>query len=135
VVLLNSLGKATELPIANLFIVRDGTLITPDVTSGILEGVTRRTVLQLAEELGLPAVERQVDRSELYVAEEAFASTSLFRLTPILSVDRHPVGAGECGPLTSRLQAALEALLRGRGAHEDWLTPVYRSRIAPRARM
>jgi branched-chain amino acid aminotransferase len=101
-------------------------LITPDVTSGILEGITRRTVLELAGELGLPAVERQVDRSELYVAEEAFASTSLFRLTPILSVDRHPVGSSECGPLTSKLQAVVEDVIRGRGAHDDWLTPVYR---------
>jgi branched-chain amino acid aminotransferase len=126
VILLNSLGKATELPIANLFIVREGVLITPDVTSGILEGITRRTVLELAGELGLSAVERQVDRSELYVAEEAFASTSLFRLTPILSVDRHPVGSSECGPLTSQLQAAVEDVIRGRGAHDDWLTPVYR---------
>jgi branched-chain amino acid aminotransferase len=127
VILLNSLGKATELPIANLFIVREGVLITPDVTSGILEGITRRTVLELAAELGLPAVARQVDRSELYLAEEAFASTSLFRLTPILSVDRHPVGSNQRGPLTSQLQAAVEDAIRGRGAHHDWLTPVYRS--------
>jgi branched-chain amino acid aminotransferase len=130
VVLLNPLGKVTELPIANLFVVRDGVLVTPNVTSGILEGITRGTVLELAREVGIPAIEREVDRSELYGAEEAFSSTTLLRLTPILSVDRHLVGTGEPGPVTERLQAELERVIRGNAGHADWLTPVYR----PRAR-
>jgi branched-chain amino acid aminotransferase len=131
VVLLNLLGKATELPIANLFIVRDGVLVTPDVTSGILEGITRSTVLTLAREIGLPAIEREVDRSELYAADEAFSSTTLLRLTPILSVDRHLVGAGARGPLTAQLQTALEDVIRGGAGHVDWLTPVNREQTWP----
>jgi branched-chain amino acid aminotransferase len=130
VVLLNSLGKVTELPIANLFVVRGGVLVTPDVTSGILEGITRESVLELAREVGVSVIERGVDRSELYVAEEAFSTTTLLRLTPILSVDRHVVGTGERGPLTERLQVELEGVIRGEASHGDWLTPVYRPRAA-----
>jgi branched-chain amino acid aminotransferase len=124
-ILLNSAGRVCELPIANIFIVRDGVLLTPDVTSGILEGVTRRTVLELAGELGIETIERPIDRSELYVADEAFSSSTPDRVTPITSIDRLPVGHSAVGPITLALQARLEETLRGHGAHREWWECTY----------
>jgi branched-chain amino acid aminotransferase len=87
-VMLNSAAKVCEMPLANIFLVRSGVLVTPDVSTGILEGITRQTVLELAPRLGVHAVERQIERSELYAAEEAFATTTLTEISPILSIDR-----------------------------------------------
>ena len=129
-VLLNSLGKVCELPLANIFLVRSGVLMTPDVTSGILEGITRQTVLELARRSGISVVERSIDRSELYAAEEAFATTTLTGISPILSIDRYPVGDGAPGPLTARLRRGLEEEWRA-GGNLAWLTPVY-DRRTPR---
>jgi len=129
-VLLNPMGKVCELPLANIFLVRSGVLMTPDVSSGILEGITRQTVLEMARPLGISIVERQIDRSELYAAEEAFATTTLSGIFPILSIDRYPVGGGAPGPVTTRLQRHLEAELRAQG-NLAWLTPVYDRRIPP----
>lgn len=128
-VLLNSSGKVCELPLENLFLVRDGVLITPGATSGILEGITRRTLLDVAGDLGLTVVERDVDRSELYVADEVFSTATQRGVRPILSVDRYQVGDGEPGPVTRQLYTYFQDLLRNRVGRPEWLTPVYRSAI------
>lgn len=124
-VLLNSAGKVCELPLANIFLVRGGRLITPSVTSGILEGITRDAVLRFAGELGVDHEERDVDRSELYVATEIFATGTGREVWPIVSVDRFQVGDGRPGRLTDLMQQHLHAVMRNRGGHKDWLTPVY----------
>lgn len=124
-ILLNSLGKVCELPLANVFLVRSDRLITPHITSGILEGITRDTIIQLAEELGIAHEEREVDRSELYIAAEAFATGTGREVWPIVSIDRYTLGEGRIGPLTQQLQRRLHLIMRNEGGHKDWLSTVY----------
>jgi branched-chain amino acid aminotransferase len=124
-VVLNHLGKVSEAPGACLFIVRGGRVVTPSRTSDILESVTRGTVLTLAGEMGLPVEEAPIDRTELYVADEAFICGTGQELQPVVAVDRLPVGDGRPGAITMRLQAAYESVVRGTtDAHAEWRTPV-----------
>jgi branched-chain amino acid aminotransferase len=125
--LLNELGKVAEAPGACVFLVRDGTALTAPVTGGILESITRTTLIQLLEEeMSVPVVQRQVDRTELYIADEVWMCGSALEVTPIVSVDRFPVGDGQIGPVTARLQREYEAVIRGKNAkYSDWVLPVY----------
>lgn len=124
--MLNPQGKISEAPGACVAFVRDGKLITPDVTSGILESITRDAVITLARDvLEIEVVERPVDRTELYLADEVFTCGTAAEITPLVSVDKYPIGDGEIGPVTRELQRTLIGILRGgddRYAH--WLTPV-----------
>lgn len=128
-ILLNELGKVAEGPGACVFLVRDGTAITPPVTSGILESITRATAIQLFEqELSVPVVEREVDRTELYIADEVFFCGTAVEITPILSVDRYVVGSGKTGRLTTQMQQIYEQIVRGEDPrYTDWLLPVHRT--------
>jgi branched-chain amino acid aminotransferase len=126
--LLNARGKLAEAPGACCFVVRRGVPMTPPVTADILESVTRATLLELcAKELGLTPEERDIDRTELYVAEEAFLCGSGWEIAPIVSVDRLPLGDGtKPGPVTRAIQTCYFSVVRGeRPAYRDWLTPVY----------
>jgi branched-chain amino acid aminotransferase len=87
-------GHVTEGTVANLFLARNGKLITPSVSSDILEGITRNSIIAIAKDLGIEIEERQVDRTELYIADEAFICGSSARIVPILSIDKRPVGNG-----------------------------------------
>jgi branched-chain amino acid aminotransferase len=122
--LLTTDGRVSEGPGYNLFIVRNGRLTTPPVTESILEGVTRDTVLQLAEDAGLDVDVRPVDRTELYSATEAFVCGSAAEVNHLRSVDRMPIGDGEAGPVTRQLQAMFRGAVLGRTSH-PWTTPVY----------
>jgi len=126
-ILLTGGGQVAEGPGACLFIVREGSLVTPDVTQDILESITRATIIQGAEEwLNLRVTERRVARTELYGADEMFFCGTGQEIVPVVSVDRHPVGTGNVGPLTATLQQRYFALVRGETEeHKDWLTPVY----------
>jgi branched-chain amino acid aminotransferase len=124
-ILLTSRGKVSEAAAACLFLVRDGVLATPSRSSDILESITRATVITLARELGIPVEEREVDRSELYIADEVFLCGTGQELVPVTSVDRLAVGQGTPGAITQRLQSAYEAVVRGlTDAHPEWRTPV-----------
>jgi branched-chain amino acid aminotransferase len=123
-ILLNAMGKVCELPLSNIFLVRSGVLMTPEVSSGILEGITRQTIVELARRLDVDITEREIDRSELYAAEEAFASTTLTGITPIFSIDRYAVGDGTIGPVTARLQGHLDSEYRAQG-ERAWVTPAH----------
>jgi branched-chain amino acid aminotransferase len=126
--LLNSRGKLAEAPGACCFILRGGVPITPPVTADILESVTRATLLELFRtELGQPALEREVDRTELYLADEVFLCGSGWEITPVVSIDRLPLGDGvQPGPVTRAIQACYFAVVRGeKPAYRRWLTPVY----------
>lgn len=117
-------GHVSEGTVANLFIVRDGMLITPDSATDILEGITRNSILALAEKLQIPVQQRSIDRSELYIAEEAFMCGSSARITPILSVDRRSVGKA-VGPITSKLMRAYDDVQSGKDtSFPDWLQAV-----------
>ena len=127
--LLNSRGKLSEAPGACCFMVRGGTPVTTPVTADILESVTRGTLLELFRtELGQTPVERDIDRTELYVAEEIFLCGSGWEITPVVSLDRIPLGDGkEPGPVTRAMQACYFAVVRGeKPAYRRWLTPVHR---------
>jgi branched-chain amino acid aminotransferase len=120
-------GTVSEGSAENLFIVRDGKLITPAVSDDILEGITRAGIMQLArEELGLETVVRSVDRSELYTCDEAFLCGTGAQLSPIVDIDHREVGNGEVGPITKQLTKLYFDTVRGRmPAYSDWVTPIY----------
>lgn len=120
-------GQVSEASAANLFIVRGGALITPPLTSDVLEGITRQVVAQLArEQLGLSVIERPIDRTELYVADEAFFCGTGAELKPIIAIDRRVIGSGQIGPISSALVQLYADTVRGRiSAYRGWCTPVY----------
>jgi branched-chain amino acid aminotransferase len=126
-IMLNSDGSVAEGPGYTLFLVRDDQPMTPSVTSNILEGVTRSTLLTLfPEALGVTVEQREIDRTELYVADEAFFAGTAAEVTPILSVDRRPVGEGVTGPLTAKVRDAYFRVVRdGSAPHPEWRIPVH----------
>ena len=125
-VLLSAGGKVTEGPGYCVFMVRNGRLVTPPVTAGILESITRDSLIQIAASEGQTVEEREIDRTELYVADELFFCGSAAEVTPILSVDRLPVGDGRAGPRTLALRAAFLAATHGEVPERSgWLTPVF----------
>ena len=126
-IILNNRGTVAEGPGACLMMVRDGKLVTPPVTAGILESITRATLMELAvRELGFEVVEREIDRTELYVADEVFMCGSGLEVLPITSVDRIAIGDGTRGSTTKRIQDVYFAAARGEVAeYRPWLTPVY----------
>lgn len=122
--LLDANGFVMEGSGENVFIVRDGVIYTPDLTSA-LDGITRRTVMQLAEEAGMPVVEKRITRDEVYIADEAFFTGTAAEVTPIREVDGRPIGSGSRGPLTEQLQSKYFDVVHGRSAqHNEWLTVV-----------
>jgi len=122
--MLNAHGKIGEASAANMFMVRDGVLITTPVTADILEGITRRTVLQLAKDLGIPTQEREIDRSEIYLCDELFLCGTGAQISPVGSVDQRPIGDPK-RPLTGKLQTLFFEVVRGnRPEYRGWLTPV-----------
>ncbi|HQY30297.1 MAG TPA: branched-chain amino acid transaminase [Thermomicrobiales bacterium] len=125
-ILLNQAGKVSEAPGACIVIVRDGKVITPDFTQSVLESITRDAVLKLAQEdLGLVVEERAVDRTELYLADEAFICGTHAEITPVVSVDRFVLGDGHVGPITRQLEKELDNAFRGHdGRRADWRTAV-----------
>ncbi|MEI6415021.1 MAG: branched-chain amino acid transaminase [Pseudomonadota bacterium] len=122
--LLDAHGYVMEGSGENLFIVRDGVLCTPDLTSA-LDGITRRTVITLAEEFGYRVVEKRITRDEVYIADEAFFTGTAAEVTPIREVDGRFIGQGGRGPITEQLQRAYFDHVHGRGGHHpEWLTQV-----------
>ena len=126
-ILLTEDGHVSEGSAEHVFIVRDGELISPPSTADNLDGITRRSLVTIAQEdLGIPFVERLVGRTELYVADEMFLCGTGAEVTAVRSVDRRAVGDGQMGPITRRLSERFEAIVRGRDtARADWLTPVW----------
>lgn len=125
-IMLSQDGQVAEASSSNLFIVRDGVLITTPVTSDILEGITRNVVFQLAKNLGYSWVERPIDRTELYVADEVFLCGTGVQLAAVVEIDHRPIGTGTTGPVTQALQQVYFGAVRGMDPiYRDWLTPVY----------
>jgi branched-chain amino acid aminotransferase len=120
--LLDASGFVMEGSGENVFIVRDGVIYTPDLTSA-LDGITRRTVMTLCDELGIQMVEKRITRDEVYIADEAFFTGTAAEVTPIREVDGRAIGCGSRGPITERLQSLYFDQVHGRRTqHPEWLT-------------
>ena len=126
-IVLNQDGHVSEGSAENIFIIRDGVVATPPVTANILEGITRSVVIDLCRnELGLEVVERQIDRSELYVADEIFFTGTGVQIAAVIEVDRRPVGTGSMGETVKRVRDLYFDVVRGKTAkYRPWCTPVY----------
>ncbi len=124
-IMLDHEGYVSEGSGENIYIVRDGVVITPPLGSPILEGVSRDSILAIARDLGVPVEERNIVREELIEAEEVFLSGTAAELVPVREVDDRPVGTGKPGEVTLQLQSAFEDALHGRTEkYRDWLDPV-----------
>ncbi|MHB8507372.1 MAG: branched-chain amino acid transaminase [Candidatus Dormibacteria bacterium] len=126
-IVLTNDGHVSEGSAENLFILRDGVLLTPPASDNILEGITRKMLMRLAQEdLAVEVAERSIDRSELYVADEVFLCGTGAQVSPVLEIDRRQIGDGTAGPITRRLRDLYFDIVRGEvEEHLDWLTPVY----------
>ena len=126
-IVLSQDGHVTEGSAMNLYLVENGKLITSNITDNILIGVTRNTVKELAEkELGIEVIEREIDRTELYIVDEAFFCGTGAQISPITSVDHRPLGDGEVGPITKKVQDLYFDLVRGNiQKYSNWCVPVY----------
>jgi len=124
--LLNDAGHVCEGSVANVFIVRRGEIVTPPITDDVLEGITRSTMMQLARELGHTVVERSIDRTEVYLADEAFFCGTGMHVMPITRVDHRAIGDGNVGAVTRTLRDLYFDVVRGRSAqHREWCRPVF----------
>jgi branched-chain amino acid aminotransferase len=126
-IVLTADGHVSEGSAENLFIVSNGVLATPPVTDNILEGITRRRLIGIArDDLGIPTVERSIDRTELYGADEVFLCGTGAQISPVIEIDRRAIGSGRPGPVSRDLSRTYFDAVRGRNpAYRDWLTPVY----------
>ena len=122
--LLDVEGYVAEGSGENIFIVKQGKLYTPDLTS-CLEGITRASIIELAAELGIPVIEKRITRDEIYCADEAFFTGTAAEITPIRELDNRIIGPGKRGPITAQLQTLFFDCVKGRAQnHTDWLTLV-----------
>ena len=126
-IVLTADGHVSEGSAENLFLAKNGQLITPAVTDNILEGITRRRLLEIArDDLDIPIIERSIDRTELYTADEVFLCGTGAQISPVIEIDRRAIGTGRPGPITRDLSRTYFEAVRGRlPAYRDWLTPVY----------
>src|SRR6202035_3894905 len=120
-------GHVCEGSAENIFLIRDGKVFTPPTSDNILEGLTRLAMMELLRnELNMEVVERSIDRSELYIADEIFLCGTGAQISPVVDVDRRPIGDGQVGPVVNQLQKLYFEIVRGRNAkYRSWLTPVY----------
>jgi branched-chain amino acid aminotransferase len=122
-ILLDSQGYVSEGSGENIFVVKRGKLITPDLSSSILEGITRETIITLAREMGLTVEESRLTRDQLWLADEAFLTGTAAEITPIREVDNRTIGEGTVGPITKKLQAKFFDVVRGSdNSHPEWLS-------------
>lgn len=126
-IFLNEVGKIAEGPGSCFFMVKGDMLITPRLTDSVLESITRDTVIKLAtEELGMKFQERTIDRTEVYMADEAFLCGSAMEVTPIYTVDRYPIGTGDQGEWTKKIHLKYLECVQGKlEKYQDWVTPIY----------
>lgn len=123
--LLDAAGFVSEGSGENIFIVKDGVVVTPDLSAGALKGITRDTVFHICQDLGLEVQQRRITRDEVYISDEAFFTGTAAEVTPIRELDRVAIGCGSRGPITEKIQAAFFDIVNGRNPkYAHWLTPV-----------
>jgi branched-chain amino acid aminotransferase len=124
-IVLTASGHVNEASAANVFVVRDGVALTPPVSDDLLEGVTRKALMELLANEGIPVETRSIDRSELYVADEVFLCGTGVQVSPVIEVDHRPVGSGEIGPIGRLVRDRYFDAVRGRlPEYSHWLTPI-----------
>jgi branched-chain amino acid aminotransferase len=124
-IVLTSGGHVNEASAANVFVVRDGVMLTPPVSDDLLEGVTRKAIFEILAKEGIPLEVRSIDRSELYVADEMLLCGTGVQISPVIEVDHRPVGAGTIGPIGRLIRERYFDAVRGRlPEYEHWLTPI-----------
>jgi branched-chain amino acid aminotransferase len=124
-IVLTADGHVNEASAANLFVVRDGVALTPPVSDDLLEGVTRKAIIEMLGNEGIPLLERSIDRSELYVADEVLLCGTGVQVSPVIEVDHRPVGSGEIGPISRLVRDRYFDAVRGRlPEYRHWLTPI-----------
>lgn len=128
-IVLNNDGHVAEMSAANFMMVRDGVVVTPPINANVLEGIVRRSVIELCRhDLGIDVVEREIDRTEVYIADEAFMCGTGAQITPITRVEHRPIGTGVMGPITQRIQDKFFDVVMGNDeTYHHWLTPVYQA--------
>jgi branched-chain amino acid aminotransferase len=126
-IMLDERGHVSEGSGENIFVIEDGKIITPPPSSNILVGITRATAMSLArDELGIETVERDIDRTELYTADEVFMTGTAAHVTPVVELDRRPIGNGKMGPITERMVKLYFEVITGRNAkYRHWCTPCF----------
>ncbi|HWP78951.1 MAG TPA: branched-chain amino acid transaminase [Candidatus Nitrosotenuis sp.] len=125
-ILLDLNANVSEAPGENIFIVRDGTLFTPPLESSALEGITRDSVIKLAEDLGYAAKEKTITRGEIYLADEVFLTGTAAEITPVISIDGKKIGSGKPGKITEEIMSTYtDVVMAKNDKYFDWLTPVY----------
>mgnify|MGYP004495182057 FL=1 len=123
---LNEAGKVAEGPGSCFFMVKDGVLITPQLTDSVLESITRDTIIKIAQYMNIPILERTIDRTELYTCDEAFLCGSAMELTPILSIDRYKISTEGVGEITRKLHMSYLDVVRNRiDIYKEWVTAIY----------
>lgn len=135
-IMLTEAGNVCEGSAENIFVIKNRTLLTPPVSDGVLEGITRATLMEIAHaELGVPSLERTIQRTELYTADEVFLCGTGAQVSPVVEIDKRPIGSGAIGPLTLALQQAYFDAVRGvNRAYSAWLRPVYDRPATPAVR-
>lgn len=125
-IFLDSRGMVSEGSAENIFMIRDGQLITPQLSASVLEGITRRSIIEIARDLDIPVVERDVARTELYIADEVFFCGTGAQLAWVAEIDRREIGGGEIGPVTTKLRDVFMRTVVGEEErYAKWLTPAY----------
>jgi len=121
-ILLDPQGFVCEGSGENIYAVRDGLIVTPPYTAGILDGINRKSIIKIARDLGYEVIERDIARAEIYLADEVFLSGTAAELVPVSEIDDHAIGSGEPGPITRAVQRVFDDALHGRDArYVDWL--------------
>lgn len=125
-VLLDHLGNISEAPGENIFIIRDGKLLTPPPSSSALEGITKDSVIKIAKDLGYQTVEREIPRTEIYFSDEVFLTGTAAEITPVISIDGKAVGDGKVGKITGKIRTIYSDITMGKNKkYSKWITPVY----------
>ncbi len=130
-ILLDDHGRVCEGTGENIFVVWDGRIVTPPAASSILDGITRKSAVQIARDLGIEVIERDIARAELYLADEVFMTGTAAELVPVREIDDHTIGSGTMGEITRAVQAVFEDALHGRDErYREWLDPVPALKVA-----
>jgi branched-chain amino acid aminotransferase len=125
-ILLDHLGNVSEAPGENIFVLRNGNIITPPSSSSALEGITRESVMEIVQDQGYKVIEREITRTELYLADEIFLTGTAAEITPVITIDGKEIGNGRAGKITKQISSTYSDIVMGKNKkYAHWITAVY----------